>query len=1145
MSSHEPSAREQHINQVIADYLEAVETGTALTPEELLAQHPDIAGELKAFLADRERFKDFASPVTQAPPDIADAMAPTLEPEGGSTGDIIGKVRYFGDYELLQEIARGGMGVVYKARQTSLIRIVALKMILVGQLANAEDVRRFRTEAEAAARLDHPGIVPIFEVGQHEGQHYFSMAYVEGESLAHRVLRGVLPPRETAELTKKIAQAISYAHIEGVIHRDLKPANVLIDKDGQPRVTDFGLAKRVTTEPAAGSAPAVAEHTATGQVLGTPSYMPPEQAAGKIKEIGPLADVYSLGAILYCLLTGRPPFQAASPLDTLLQVLSQEPVPPRQLDASIPRDLETICLKCLEKEPRKRYASAQELVDELRRFLDGQPIRARPVGQVERGWRWCRRNPLIASLVSAVLVSIICGAVGSAWFAVEASRRAEEADENARQATVEKDRANEESERAGINERAARQSERAALHNLYVSQTAQAHLEWKDGQVGRVLDLLDAQQLQRNGSHDFRGFEWYYLRRLCEASHTILLRDQPPLKAVVCNRDGKMIASASGPLSPGDHQKSELRLWDGSSGKELRSLQGYRPSFSGFASEESVAFSPDGSYVAAFGSEPIRVWETSSGKLLRTFRSRRQELPLGNELAFSPVGCYIAAVDGKALKLWDVKSGKPMTPTLEAHSVDLTCVAFNQDGIRLVAGAIAGQRFFPSPTILLWDVMTGKQILKLNHPGGVSKVAVSPNDRMIAATGEDFLIRVWDVDSKKERWTLRGHRYFISRMAFSPDSHWLISGSGDGTIKVWDMSKGSLVRTLRGHTLPVTGLALSGDGHRLFSSGLDGTIRVWDWSKDQDALTLDEPLGIVASLAFHPDGGHLAAGSYGVSLWDITTGKAVRTYKEPFLNFPALAISFSHDGARLATGTPGIKVWDTKSGKKLFGRDPSPLDKDRSKKDDFGLFWGVAFSPSGKEVASCGEGLRVRDAITGNEKFRVAGDYGVAYSPDGRYVACGVGHSINLSNPATGDLIRRIGDFPDPVLWVSFSSDSQRLFAASNSRARTWSLPSAEASPSFRLISSRMQSPGGAINPARGAFSPDGERFAMGAVGDGTIRVWDTTTGQQTLALTGPASQITCVAFSPDGNWLAAGGLDGTRGIIRVWDARPVNEKRQ
>ena len=309
------------------------------------------------------------------------------------------RVRNFGDYELLREIARGGMGVVYRARQVSLNRPVALKMILAGQLAGDDEVKRFYLEAEAAANLDHPGIVPIYEIGEHEGQHYFSMGFVEGTSLAAKVADGPLLPREAATLTMRVAEAVQFAHGKGVIHRDLKPANVLLDSQGQPKMTDFGLAKKLQADSGlthtgqvmgtpsymppeqtdfglAKKLQADSGPTHTGQVMGTPSYMPPEQALGR--NVGPSADVYALGAILYCLLTGRPPFQAATPMDTLSQVVGQDPVPLRQLNAAVPRDLETITLKALEKEPAKRYESARALGDDLGRFLADEPILARP-----------------------------------------------------------------------------------------------------------------------------------------------------------------------------------------------------------------------------------------------------------------------------------------------------------------------------------------------------------------------------------------------------------------------------------------------------------------------------------------------------------------------------------------------------------------------------------------------------------------------------------------------------------------------------------------------------------------------------------------------------------------------------------------------
>src|SRR5262245_36328232 len=320
----------------------------------------------------------------------------------------LGKVRYFGDYELLEEIAHAGMGVVFKARQVSLNRIVALKMILAGPYASKDFVQRFRTEAEAAAKLQHPNIVAIHEVGEHEGHHYFSMDYVEGQNLAQLVRDKPLPAQRAAAYVKTIAEAIHYAHQQGILHRDLKPSNVLIDQFDQPRVTDFGLAKRLAPD----SQPSTQDShlTQTGQVLGTPNYMPPEQASGKRGEIGPRTDVYSLGAILYFLLTARPPFFAETFEETLSQVLNADVPSLRLLNASIPRDLETICLKCLEKDPMRRYDSAQVLAEDLNRWMRGEPILARPSNAWEQTVKWAKRQPALATLGAVICAAaLICG----------------------------------------------------------------------------------------------------------------------------------------------------------------------------------------------------------------------------------------------------------------------------------------------------------------------------------------------------------------------------------------------------------------------------------------------------------------------------------------------------------------------------------------------------------------------------------------------------------------------------------------------------------------------------------------------------------------------------------------------------------------
>ncbi len=330
----------------------------------------------------------------------ADA-APTQPPKaiGPSNADdrISPQIRHFGDYELLERIACGGMGMVYKARQKSLNRIVALKMILTGQFASEDEVQRFYREAEAAAHLDHPGIVPVFDVGSYEDQHFFSMGFVEGESLAAKLKDGPLPPRVAAMYVKKISAAAQFAHEHGIVHRDLKPGNVLLDKTGEPRITDFGLAKRVEAD---------SDLTAAGMVMGTPGYIPPEQASGQVDQITACSDVYSLGAILYAVLTGRPPFDATGAMETLIQVLQEEPIAPRQVVPTVPKDLEAICLKCLEKAPADRYQSAAELAADLQQFLVGDPIKAK--NDLRRRLRkWTLREPVLAAHLVGILVMMV------------------------------------------------------------------------------------------------------------------------------------------------------------------------------------------------------------------------------------------------------------------------------------------------------------------------------------------------------------------------------------------------------------------------------------------------------------------------------------------------------------------------------------------------------------------------------------------------------------------------------------------------------------------------------------------------------------------------------------------------------------------
>ena len=411
---NESRSTQERIESAIADYLRAVESGQVLDDQEWLAQHDDLADELTEFLQHHRRLQSNLA-ARGEPDELAAREAATLCNRPDSTksidADTLPWENSFGDYELVEEISRGGMGIVYRARHARLNRTVALKLMRAGDLASEEEVHRFYGEAKAAASLDHPAIVPIYDVGQHQGRHFLSMRLVEGITLSQRLAEGPLQPEEAAALIRKIAEAMTYAHEHGVVHRDLKPANVLLDRSGEPMVTDFGLAKNLNAD---------ANLTATGQILGTPGFMAPEQAKGDCTANQPIVDVYGIGAILYAMCTGSAPFQATNQIDVVIQVLDREPQLPSKLNRRIPKALEQICLRCLEKKPENRYPSAQAIVDDVDRFLKGEPLEAGSASLLHRIRRWSGREPALVShlvgIISTVLV--VVGAfltIGSEW----------------------------------------------------------------------------------------------------------------------------------------------------------------------------------------------------------------------------------------------------------------------------------------------------------------------------------------------------------------------------------------------------------------------------------------------------------------------------------------------------------------------------------------------------------------------------------------------------------------------------------------------------------------------------------------------------------------------------------------------------------
>jgi eukaryotic-like serine/threonine-protein kinase len=703
-------------------------------------------------------------------------------------------VRYFGDYELQGEIARGGMGVVYRARQVSLDRMVALKMILPNML-DETGIKRFRQEAESAGNLDHPNIVPVYEVGKHEDQHFLSMKLIDGCSLKDALpgLRKDL--RAAARLIVTVARAVHYAHQRGVLHRDLKPQNVLVDREGQPHVTDFGLAKRVD---------AGRDVTQDGAWAGTPEYMPPEQAGGEFKALTTAADIYSLGAILYTLLTGEPPFRAPYPA-ILHRIIMDDPARPRTLNPQVDLDLETICLKCLEKEAGRRYATAGELADDLDHWLADEPITARPVSSWERAQKWIRRKPAIAALSAAVLLIGFVGLAGVFWQWSVAVANAEIAQAKTKDAIaaredVEKQRNEVSKANVGLKD-ALRQARR----NAYFAHINLAQWEWDGTNADHARELLE-----NPDEAEFRGFEWHYLKRLYYPERLRLKGHTNVVTGVAFSPDGKRIASAS-------HDET-LKLWDTANGQELLTLKGHTSAVAG------VAFSPDGKLLASASHDKmVKIWDAANGQELLTLKGHT-----GSCVTFSPDGKRLATASVDAtVKLWDATNGRELL-SLKGHTGPVSCVTFSPDSKRLATASFDG-------TVKLWDATNGQELLTLKgHTSDIWSVAFSPDGKRLASASYDRTVKLWDAATGQNLLTLKGSD---SCVAYSPDGKRLASGSSHA-VKLWDAVTGQEVVTLKGHLFGISGVAFSPDGKRLASASGDGTLKLWHVANGQELLTL-------------------------------------------------------------------------------------------------------------------------------------------------------------------------------------------------------------------------------------------------------------------------------------------------------------------
>jgi WD40 repeat protein len=885
-------------------------------------------------------------------------------------------------YEILGELSRGGMGVVYKARQVSLNRLVALKMVLSRAHAGAEDRARFRTEAEAVARLQHPNIIQINDIGEHDGCPYFTMELVSGPTLAQACQGQPQPPPSAAALVETLARAIHCAHQQGIIHRDLKPENVLLQPVGDgpespgdgnravepgpffqlsssmfvPKIIDFGLAKRLDD----------VGLTRHGVILGTPAYMAPEQVSRKGEMLGPAVDVYALGILLYELLTGRPPFLAESVESILALVATEDPLALRRLQPKVPRDLETICLKCLNKGPARRYASAVDLAEDLRRLQAHEPIAARPPSTWYHWGKFARRHkPLVLGL-GGTAAALLLGTTVSVLFALGEGRQRRLADENSRR---------------------MHEAQQEAQQDAYQARLAmaQARLEGHG--------ILEAEEQLTKAPVALRRWEWHHLDSRLEDSCAVVGKGQAFTSIPLFLPLRRRVVLTS--------EDRKVTLWD---------------------PENNTCFGPlaDGDALGAVSSRTqslLIVRQRPKGSLLIVNEAgqRGPRIDLSGPLthfaaALSADGKQLALAWSNAtesvLALFDPASGRERARFPVSGSGEILSVAFSPDGARLATGTEGGG-------VELWDVAAIRHAARwAGHTAPVGSVTFSPDGRRVLSSSADETFRQWDVPTGRVLDVRRGSVGGLQTAAYSPDGQWLATGGRDRALRVWSSAGGEAMAVLHGHTGMIVSVAYSADGRLIGSTSVDGTARLWDAVAQGDARVLRGHTSYVYPVAYSPDGRWIASAGWGnpgggaspIHLWDAAGGESIAVLHGHSSYVGTLAIT--PDGRRLVSAghDSSVRVWDTATGRSR--KLPLLLHVFAS-----ALVVRIAISPDGNLLA-VGDDHRIllwdlgRDEEKATLPVRLAQVRIAVFSPDGTCLAvAGAQPEVQVVRVATGEVM--------------------------------------------------------------------------------------------------------------------------------------------